>query len=254
MIYLIFLIKCAFALDPEIGSFCGITFLFASLGIFITLIITVGIFIDHNSIFSPVIQFINFIQFSHIICTFDIDQSSGLAEFWVQAYKILKPYSGFDWYSYNFLANCWNEFCIFLLFFICICVVMWIKKSARKFKDVASVCIMMTVQDFVYYGVLDLKNKLGNGASDNKTDLIGLILSIGYFFVYVIYMGYVVFLFRRKSDLVSVYKEEFTSYKVYYLIFYGEAYAVCGIVLYMGDYKIYAYGIICCLELFIGNQ
>ncbi|OMJ69353.1 hypothetical protein SteCoe_32960 [Stentor coeruleus] len=251
MIYLIFIIKCAFALDQELGNLCGTIFLFTSLGIFLALIIVAGIFIDHNSIFSPLIQFVNFIQFSHIICTFDIDKSSGLAKFWEQAFRILKPYSGFDWYSYSFLANCWNEFCIFLLFFMSFCVFMWIKKSSRKFIDIISLGILMTVQDFAFYGVLDVKNKIENGISNDKSELVSLILSVGYFFMYVVYMGYVVFLFRRKSDLVSVYKEEFTSFKGYYLIFYAEVYVVCGIVLFMGQYKIFAYGIICVFELII---
>lgn len=132
----------------KIGLLAGLT------GLLLILFLTLYYF-DVRGIFTPIIYYISFMQYTRIVLYFEAD--NGLIVFLDWLTRIFKPYGAFPIRSYNFIENFFEEVILGTLLIFLLLFRMLFKDSSRKFLHGVALVIFATAQDFSFYAFYNIR-------------------------------------------------------------------------------------------------
>lgn len=219
------------------------TLFFAQISTFILLVT----YYNRKAAFLPYLYLTSFLQYSVFLL------NSELTEAQTSLNRLFRPFKLISSHPYSFLANSVEELLIsaFLVFILILRNIHL--NSPRCKKEMISFIFTITVQDFTYYSTYNLIGVTTSESTSNGIDLFGVFLSACYIISIFVYLGFLCVGYKKNSELVNLYTEDFPKCLIYFAWFLGSLIIGPVVSALLKNYDLARLSFLILLELNLGN-
>lgn len=219
------------------------TLSFAQLSTFIFLII----YYTRKGIFIPYFYLTTFLQYSRFLLINELTETQ------TSLNRLFSPLRLLSSHPYSFLSNSIEELIISLILLFILILKYFQNKSLRKKREFISFIFIITVQDFTYYSIYNIIGVITSESTSNGIDLFGVFLSVCYIISIFVYIGFLCVGFKKNSELLKFFNEDFPKCFIYYVWLLGSLIAGAINSVLLRNYDLARLSILALLELNLSN-
>lgn len=214
--FLFMILPLCHALSQDLESKLVLSFMYCSYGILVVIIVLSLVFYDRKGIFLGLVYWFTFMQFIILVTK---DQSfSGNLDLYKELKSFFKPANLIDDSSTNFLSNCLLEAILIIAIFLILAARKFIPSVKRNLVDLATLITYLTIQDFVFYSILNLISF----STDGIINYSGVALSILYLLGLVVFIGLLTYTLKSNKEMSNFIREDYENSEYYYFVLIFE--------------------------------
>ena len=214
--FLLMLLPLCQALSQDQGTLIMNSFIYSSYGILFLITAVSLVFYDRKGIFLGLIYWFTFMQF--IVLVSNEQNLTNSSDTQIDFESFFKPLNLFDTPSTNFISNCLQEAILIITILIILTVRKFLPTAKRNLVDLVSIITYLTIQDFVYYSILNLKYF----STDGVLNYSGVSMSILYLLGLLFFICLLACTLKDNKDMSSFIKEDYENSEIYYFVLIFE--------------------------------